>query len=706
MEMNNSKKDNEITGIDVLDEMNMNSAVDNFKKNPRINVISKEVFESRVEKVFNQLWLVLSKSFGPYGAPTIINCYPYKHVTKDGYTIMKNLSFDASETLLDQSIRDMVDDVCGRLNFSVGDGTTSAVISTNAIYQNYRKKKNEFDEKFVMPRDVVNLFNEIKDKVILELGKIVRPIQSDDMDILANNIRDVVYISSNGDKVITDYISDLYRTLGCPAISCELAVDGITKYSTIKGYQIDMALMDKLYINSDDDTLKLEDADIIIFSSKITKNTYEKILKPLRDASAARGRHLIVAAPFYDETALRQTIRRDLNNEYQKTHDVSMILMVYKALSAHTRKLVEDFSVLANTLVIDKDLERSIYEQLDAGSPIDSIFNLDHREIPGLKIVGFTKDTNIPCLYQRTDDVNDPVLANLNLVELSESHIDLGYVKDISLGLKRSLFKEFFYDKKKYEIILKDAVTELRQTEDKYKKLGTFNLEVSLAQQRLYSLKLKMGLIEVGADSELSQCMLKDQVDDAIKAAASAFNYGVIKGCNVSLQRIIEKIKTDYMNSEQEESKIYITLLDILLDGFADVYKTILCNAFDDVELCQGTTSILTTKEYYIALKNFCNTKLQRFGGFDMIFNRDDGLIIREAINRAQKRFGKVTVHGVIVEYSILTDQVFDVSEWKFSDKIINSFQTDEEILKATIDLISILIVGNQMVITQRQNFE
>ena len=59
-----------------------------FKKEPAINVISKEDFEIRVEKVFNLLWKTLAKSFGPYGAPTLICNYPWRHMTKDGFTIV------------------------------------------------------------------------------------------------------------------------------------------------------------------------------------------------------------------------------------------------------------------------------------------------------------------------------------------------------------------------------------------------------------------------------------------------------------------------------------------------------------------------------------------------------------------------------------------------------------------------------------------
>jgi hypothetical protein len=58
-----------------------------------------------------------------------------------------------------------------------------------------------------------------------------------------------------------------------------------------------------------------------------------------------------------------------------------------------------------------------------------------------------------------------------------------------------------------------------------------------------------------------------------------------------------------------------------------------------------------------------------------------------------------------IISFSVLTRTVLDLSGRKFGTSVINSMQTDVEILKATIDLISLLIAGNQMVVTQKHNF-
>lgn len=659
-----------------------------FKKDPAINVISKEEFEERVQKVFHLLWKTLSKSFGPYGAPTLIYNYPWSHVTKDGYTIFKNLSMDASETLVDQAIADMAGDICGRLNYSVGDGTTTAIIATNSIYQNYLKKREELNRKFVLPRDVIHKYEKIKEEIIERLQDKVVQIRTNDLDQLKKNIHDVVYISSNGDDVITEYISDLYKELGAPAISCMLAPDGITKKRLIKGYRYDLTLNDRLYINSDNQTMELNNADVIIFSVKITKSTYQNILKPLNTECRRRGRHLIVVAPSYDEMALQQVIAIDLNNEYRSNHDVNLVLTTYRAISGHTRKLINDFSILTNTTIIDRSLESSIIDHLVTGDTIFQVFNIDERDIEGIRCVAMGEQTG---LYSRgIDELPDGYAPVNTAFPLIENYINLGFVKSCSLGLKSSQFTDLVYDEERYKVALEDAKADLEEKEKKYQKLGTFNVEVSQAQERLYALNLKMGIIEVGADTELSQKLLKDAVDDAIKAAASAYKHGVVLGCNTNLIQVI----IDLYNKEVDP--VNMILLNILRDGFTDVYKTVLKNAFEDVEFSITTSN--DEDDYKYLYDWFSDRELD----MDEIFTDDQKLMTACMVSTKD---GVYHLHDILINYSLITSQVLDISKFRYSNDVINSLQTDEEILKATIDLISILITGNQMVITQKHNF-
>ena len=674
-----------------------------FKKEPRLNVISKETYEERASKVFHLLWETLSRSFGPYGAPTLIFNYPYSHVTKDGFTIMKNLSMDASDQLVDQSIANMASDICGRLNYAVGDGTTSAVIATNSIYQNYMKYREKLESDMIMPRDIMSAFNDIKNAIIDKLHECVETIQTDDPEKLFENIYKVVYISSNADAEMSNHIASLYRELGFPGITCELSADGITRSRLIKGYQYDLTLTDRLYTNSDDGTLKINGADVIMFSVKVTKDIYTNILKPLNEHARMRGRKLIVCASMYDETALGQTIRRDLNNEYQQTKDINMVLCTYKAISEHTRKLADDFAMLTNTIMIDRELRASIEMQIDEGASILDIFNFDDRDdIPNLICVGMDHDSQNPVRY-----INNNRPANVDPIKAPTNGIRVGYIGKASIGLTKSLFEEFYYNEIRYNAVLKEAEFLMKEAEDKYKKLGTFNVVTTQAQQRLYSLKLNMGSIEVGADSDLSQKLIKDAVDDAIKAAASAFNHGIVKGCNTDMIRTIKSIK-DITIDDPMKNNLYMTLIDILLDGFKDIYRTVLSNAFKDRVLFTQEEMMndfyITEPELYEKLENIL-TNIFHKNILDSITVENKESIVAKTASDLISEYGNCNLHDLLISISANTGMVFDVSTKAFSNDIVNSAQTDEEILIATIDLISLLITGNQMLITQKHNF-
>lgn len=702
---NDTKKENE-NGVDMTVEVREPKKPSIYDIEPRANVLSKELFEDRARKVFNLAWESLSKSFGPYGAPTIICNYPYRHVTKDGFTIMKNLSMDTSNTLLDQAILDMTSDICGRLNFTVGDGTTSAVIATNSIYQNYLKIKKDLDLSMILPRDIIKRFNVLKEEINEKLSSVAIPIRSSNSDELYENIKEVVYISSNGDETITNYIADFYKKLGAPAISCELAQDGVTKARDISGYKFNLCINDRLYINSDNDVMELDDADIIIFSKRVTLNTYQYILKPLNEHCRIRGRHLIVAAPLYDEVALSNVISKDLTLEFEHNRDVNMVLCSYKAVSAHHKRLLNDFAMLMGATVISGNYEEELIAESKRGVNIAEIFNIDNRNIPGINVLARSKELDKYYAFADIPGARDKLEKSFETYKNSSTDPKLGFTSHCNLGLKSSLFSgDMYYNEALYKATVAEAAANLKEVEDKYAKLGTFNVEVSQAQERLYSLKLAMGIIEVGADTDLSQGMIKDSVDDSIKAAASAFSHGVVYGCNLDLIRILLELKDEYT------SPIDQVLIDILYNGFVDVYKTVLSNAFSDMTLSymdlKDTDKVVN--DALNKVKSFFNDKSKYNDKLTVenTFGSEPELrgYLIEFIKDIKDTPEKFTLHNFLIFISISNREVFDVTSFTFSDKVINSVETDRQILTATIDLISILMTGNQFLVTQKHNF-
>ena len=202
---------------------------------------------------------------------------------------------------------------------------------------------------------------------------------------------------------------------------------------------------------------------------------------------------------------------------------------------------------------------------------------------------------------------------------------------------------------------------------------------------------------EVGGDSELSQKLFKDSVDDAIKAAASAYDHGIILGCNVflinSINAILNAAEELYKTVPSKKLMTEIIVLKILRDGFVDVYKTVLGNAFSNTPLY--FQNIEDIKEKFIEIFH------------ENILPDNFDTVADQIIANVKKRldYADITVHDMIIEISMFMNLVFDVTTKRFTNKVINSTQTDEEIITATIDLISILMTGNQMIVTQKHNF-
>jgi chaperonin GroEL (HSP60 family) len=597
---------------------------------------------------------------------------------------MKNIAFD---TKLDQVISDMVLNICSRLNFTVGDGTTTATIATKSTYDAYISNKNFFVNNDILPRDILSRLEYYKNIILKKIDTLSTPLRTDNCDNLYEDIKKVVNISSNGNKEITEMIASLYKELMYPAISSILSKDGTMKFYIIEGYKIDIALTDKLYINNDDQTMKLGGSDVIIFDHKVGRETYEYLLRPLSYACKDRKRHLICIAPYYDENALSGVIKNDLNMEYKQTKDINLVLTTCTKVTGDSKVRLEDLAMLLNTTVISPTIESELITKLKEESSIYKVFDIENRGIEGVNVL--LKETTIGVVP--TNAKIDEYKSDSELfVNYTGDEYRIGYCDELNLGLKESIFTGFYYDKDIYNTFYNVAKTELEEVRKKCENIGTFSLELNKKQQRVHALSLKTGVIEVGSTSELSQGYLKDMVDDAIKAAASAYNNGIVLGCNVTLLKAIEDVMVDV------NDKIDIMLLSMLKEGYSNVYKTVLSNVISD-DIVLGVSDRFDISDDSDKINNVISENVKK------ILNKNRNYKDYDCNLCISCNDVKVStpyyLYDAIVDYSINSHTVFNLSTGKFDNDVINSSETDKEILKATIDLLSLLITGNQLVL-------
>lgn len=591
------------------------------KKVPAYNVLSQEEFQERANEIFGILDDILGRSFGAFGAPTIISNYPYTHITKDGFTIARNINFDfVSGEPVDRVIAGMAVDICARLNYAVGDGTTSAIIATNQIYKAAMKAFPE--QSNIRARDLIEAFTSVKDKIIVELQKAATPITDEN---LTETIRKIVEISSNGDAFITNVITDAYDKLRYPSIHTEKSDTAATYCEITTGYPSKVRITDQIYVNSENKRAEHKNVDVLVFDHRVKRSTYDNILVPLVNFEKMLGRHLLCIAPSYDEDAINTVIRRDLNAEYSRRNDITLILCSYPASTGPDKKAIADLAMLAGTTLIDKGIENEIINAHENTSDIRRLINISNRGIPNINVF------NGPgCDVVRS-------MGDINTEDKNEYLLQLGYADSFAGSMKDSIFVLSNYNKNLYNKYLEDAKNDLEEITKKFEILGTFTKDVYEAQTRYTSLLMKTATIYVGGDSILSRDMLQDSVDDAVRAAESAFQYGYVLGCNVTLSGIIDKMLSEKSDLSDLEYKVLL----ILQEGFRSVYARVLYNAFGD--------------------------------------------------NGSENE--------TIIQNSITNQEVFDLSTMDFSKNVINSTKTDIEILTATVDLLKLLLTGNQMIL-------
>lgn len=696
---------------------------------PRSNAVDQDEFQKRVQEVFLELRRILSKSFGAFGAPTFISNLAGTTVTKDGFTIMKNLIFDTKEgSPVDHIIYNMASDICARLNYKVGDGTTTAIIAATSIYDAFMNDetiKSLLENGSILPRDVIQAMKRNQEKIIKEIEKRAVPINEENT---LEKIEQVVRISSNNDETITKLITDAYKEIGAPYINCVPSKDGLTKLNIIEGYRANAVLMDKIYVNSDEGKAIEKNVDVVIFNHKVTSDTYEQIIKPLNSICSQCGRKLLVMAPYYDKITLETTIRRDLMKEFDVRKSVNLILTVVRANSDAEVKALSDLAMLLNTTIIDQGLELEISDQiLKENKQIYKLFDITNRHIEGI---------NIPVILDGDDENNLTLVKDDGKTEyrtvVEENAVRVGFIDHLEAGFGNTFFDGFHYNEGLYEACLNDAKDDYETLTEKYANLGHFSFDVVRAQKRYNALRLKLAEIEVGGDSDLSQKMMKDAFDDSIMAAESAYNHGYILGCNVTTMQIIFDLIEEIASSVTEENPATIdqildsVILKIFMTGFMSVYGEVLNNGWkngaivipNDLMLIKDRERVCN---YIITSLNDSLSPIDHDTGIDkdtldsildsvMPISFENYLRIYDEtpeIEREEKMQGApIMLNSLIPIYCVETSQVFDLTTRKFSDKIINSADTDIQVLIASIDLISLLISGNQLVITSKSNFQ
>ncbi|MCB9921241.1 MAG: chaperonin GroEL [Planctomycetaceae bacterium] len=235
--------------------------------------------------------VILQKSFG---SPT---------VTKDGVTVAKEV--DLEDVYENMGAR-MVREVASKTSDVAGDGTTTATVMAEAIF-------NEGLRGVVAGVNPVHMKQGIEKAVEDITAKLQKmSIKVKDKAEMAN----VAAIASNNDREIGELLAGAMEKVGKDGvITVDEGKSLATEVEWVEGMQFDRGYLSPYFVtNSSNMTVELEDPYILVFEKKITS---VKDMVPILEAVVQQGKPLLIVAEDVEGEALATLVINRLRGTFQ-----------------------------------------------------------------------------------------------------------------------------------------------------------------------------------------------------------------------------------------------------------------------------------------------------------------------------------------------------------------------------------------------------
>jgi len=268
--------------------------------------------------------VILEKSFG---APAI---------TKDGVTVAKEIELeDKFENMGAQMVRE----VASKTSDVAGDGTTTATILAQAIYQEGARLVAAGTNPMALKRGIDKAVN----IVVEELKKISKPTKDQ------KEIAQVGTISANNDTSIGNIIADAMAKVGKEGvITVEEAKGMETTLEVVEGMQFDRGYISPYFVtNPEKMEVNLEEPLILVHEKKISAM---KDLLPLLEQIAKMGKPLLIVAEDVEGEALATLVVNKLRGTLQ------VAAVKAPGFGDRRKAMLEDIAILTGGQVISEDM--------------------------------------------------------------------------------------------------------------------------------------------------------------------------------------------------------------------------------------------------------------------------------------------------------------------------------------------------------------
>ncbi|MDO5581668.1 MAG: chaperonin GroEL [Planctomycetia bacterium] len=343
----------------------------------------------------SKLARAVKSTLGPRGRNVVIDKgWGAPKITKDGVTVAEDITLEDPEENLGAQL---VKEAASKTNTLAGDGTTTATVLAEAIYNEGLKMVTAGADPMALARGI----QKSADAVIEAVKKTATPVN----DKSKKEIAQVATIAGNNDPSIGQFLAEAFIKVGKNGvITVEEGKQFDTYVDVVEGMQFDRGFLSPHFVTDpDNQTVEFEDALVLVFEDKITT---AKSLVPLLEAISKQSKPLVIIAEDIEGEALATLV-------VNKLRGILKVCAVKAPGYGDRRKaMLGDIAVLTGGKAIYKDL----------GVQIDAVQLTDLGRAK--KVIVNSESTTIVDGAGRKEDINARVDLIKKEIETTTSSYD------------------------------------------------------------------------------------------------------------------------------------------------------------------------------------------------------------------------------------------------------------------------------------------
>ena len=296
----------------------------------------QEVYSSLREGV-KKLARAVKTTLGPRGRNVIIaKSFGSPTVTKDGVTVAREVEIeDAYENMGAQ----MVKEVASKTNDIAGDGTTTATVLAEAVFEEGLKNVISGASPIGVKRGIERAI----ELVVEELAKKSKRIKT------SEEISQVASIAANNDSAIGERIAEAMDKVGKDGVITVEEGSGLkTEVSWVEGMQFDKGYLSPYFVTDTKGmNVTLENPYILVHEKKISSI---KDLIPILEKVAQAGRPILIIAEDIEGEALATLVVNKIRGVMQ------VCAVKAPGFGDRRRAMLQDLATLTGGQAIFEDL--------------------------------------------------------------------------------------------------------------------------------------------------------------------------------------------------------------------------------------------------------------------------------------------------------------------------------------------------------------